>query len=262
MLIYPHIDPIALTVGPLRVHWYGIMYLIGFGTAFLLGMIRAKKSEAWNSDLVTDLIMYCALGVVIGGRLGFFLFYNLDGLIRDPISLFKVWQGGMAFHGGVLGVLIAVLLFARKTNKRLSEVSDFLVPLVPLGLGAGRLGNFINGELWGRVTNVPWGMVFPHVGSLPRHPSQIYEFLLEGVLLFLILWFYTSKPRSLWAPTGLFLFGYGVIRFFVEFVRAMDPATDPVAFGWLTMGQLLSLPMVIIGLALIFMPRRSSIESS
>lgn len=259
MLLYPHINPIALNLGPVKIHWYGIMYLVGFSLAFLLGIYRAKKSDAWNTDLVSDLIVYCALGVVIGGRLGFFLFYNLDGLLRDPLSLFKIWQGGMAFHGGAIGVFLALWLFARKTKKKISEVADFLVPLVPLGLGMGRLGNFINGELWGRVTNVPWAMVFPHVGPEGRHPSQIYEFLLEGVLLFTILWLYTKKPRAPWAPSGMFLLGYGVLRFLVEFVREMDPVSDPVAFGWLTMGQVLSIPMIIIGAWLIFRPQKRNL---
>lgn len=251
MLIYPNIDPIAISLGPLKIRWYGLMYLLGIVLAFLLGMYRAKKDENWNYELVSDVIVYCALGVIIGGRLGYFLFWDWNALIKDPLSVFKLWQGGMAFHGGVLGVAIAMWLFCKKTGKTFAEVSDFIVPLIPLGLGAGRLGNFINGELWGRVTNVPWAMVFRHVDMQPRHPSQIYEFLLEGVLLFTILWVYTMKPRPRLAPSGLFLLGYGVFRFVVEFFRAMDPVTDPVAFGWLTMGQLLCLPMIIVGVIMI-----------
>lgn len=251
MLVYPKIDPIALSLGPVQIRWYGLMYLTGFAFAFFLGWYRSSQREGWDLEMVSDLIVYAALGVVIGGRVGFFLFYNWQGFIQDPLSLFKVWQGGMAFHGGVLGVLVSVWLFCRKTGKHLFDVSDFLVPLIPLGLGAGRMGNFINGELWGRVTDVPWAMVFGHVDKLPRHPSQIYEFLSEGVLLFSVLWIFSNKPRPRMSVTGLFLAGYGVIRFFVEFVREMDPSTDPVAFGWLTMGQVLSLPMIFGGAVMI-----------
>lgn len=263
MLIYPNINPIAFSLGPVKVHWYGIMYLFGFAMAFLLGLYRANRSDDWDSEQVSDLIVYAALGVVVGGRIGFFLFYNWAGFLHDPLSLFKVWQGGMAFHGGVLGVLVAIWWFCRRNQKTLFEVSDFLLPLIPLGLGAGRLGNFINGELWGRVTDVPWAMVFQHVDALPRHPSQLYEFLLEGILLFSVLWIYSAKRRPRMAVTGLFLAGYGVLRFLVEFVRAMDPATDPVAFGWLTMGQLLSLPMILFGVGLmVYAYRRRSVVNA
>lgn len=252
MMTFPQFDPIAFSIGPIKIHWYGIMYLIGFATAFLLGMYRASKDDNWNFDLVSDVVVYCALGVVIGGRIGYFLFWDWASFIQDPLSLFKIWQGGMAFHGGVLGVVVAIWLFCRRSGKTFAEVADFIVPLIPIGLGMGRLGNFINGELWGRVTNVPWAMVFPHVDMQPRHPSQFYEFFLEGVLLFLILWIYTSKPRPRLAASGLFLLGYGAFRFVVEFYRAMDPITDPVAFGWLTMGQLLCVPMIIIGGLIMF----------
>lgn len=263
MLTYPSIDPVALSLGPVHIRWYGIMYLTGFALAFLLGLYRANRLDDWDMEMVSDLIVYAALGVVIGGRLGFFLFYNWQGLMDDPLSLFKVWQGGMAFHGGVLGVLVSVWWFCRKTGKKIFEVADFLVPLVPLGLGAGRLGNFINGELWGRVTDVSWGMVFAHVDMSPRHPSQLYEFFLEGVVLFTVLWVYSSKPRPRMAVTGLFLAGYGVLRFLVEFVREMDPSTDPVAWDWLTMGQLLSVPMVLVGvLMMVVAYRRAMLANS
>jgi len=251
MLTYPHIDPVALQIGPVRIFWYGIMYLIGFTSAWLLGCYRARKWADWTVDQVTDLMFYLVLGVVLGGRLGYFVFYNFSELLSNPLQLFRIWQGGMAFHGGLIGVVIGVTYFARKNNKTFGEVADFACPLVPIGLGLGRLGNFINGELWGRVTDVPWAMVFPHVDALPRHPSQIYEFLLEGVVLFTILWAYSAKRPPAWSVSGLFLVLYGLFRFAIELVRQPDVEWGILAFGWLTMGQLLSLPMVIAGILFI-----------
>jgi len=254
MVLYPLIDPIAFSLGPIAVHWYGIMYLIGFSSAWLLGCYRAKKPHSgWTTDHVSDLIFYGALGVVLGGRLGYMLFYDFSNFIANPLLIIRVWDGGMSFHGGVLGVSLSLWLFARFKNKTLSQVADFLVPLVPLGLAAGRIGNFINGELWGRVTTMPWGMIYPNTaaGPLPRHPSVIYEFFLEGIVLFIIIWLFSAKPRPAFAVSGLFLMCYGLFRFICEFFRQPDPQLGFIAFDWLTMGQLLSLPMIIVGIALL-----------
>ncbi len=249
MLVYPDIHPIAFQIGPIKVHWYGIMYLVGFAGAWLLALYRSRKpNSGWNADQVSDLIFYSALGVILGGRIGYMLFYDLPNFLHNPLIIFRIWDGGMSFHGGLIGVMIAMFLFCRKTKKRFFTVADFTVPLVPIGLAAGRLGNFINGELWGRVTTMPWGMVYPNAGPLPRHPSEIYEFLLEGVALFIILWVYSRKPRPTMAVTALFLLGYGCFRFFAEFFRQPDPQLGFIAFGWVTMGQLLSAPMIVIGL--------------
>ncbi len=249
MVIYPQIDPVAFSLGPLHVHWYGLMYLIGFVGAWIFGTYRARKPGATlTSTQVADFIFYGALGTIIGGRVGYMLFYDFTNFIHNPLSLFAVWDGGMSFHGGLLGVIIALLIFARKIKKSFFTVGDFIAPLVPIGLGAGRLGNFINGELWGRVTTMPWGMVYPQAGPLPRHPSELYELLLEGVLLFTILWWYSAKPRPHAAVSGLFLIIYACFRFFLEFFRQPDAQLGFIAWGWLTQGQLLSIPMLIVGL--------------
>lgn len=252
MLSYPTIDPVALQLGPLQIHWYGLMYLIGFFAAWWLGSRRARQAHSgWNDDQVSDLIFYGAMGVILGGRVGYMLFYNTAELLTDPLSLLRLWEGGMSFHGGLLGVITALWLFARKHRKTFFQVADFTAPLVPIGLGAGRLGNFINGELWGQVSTVPWAMVFPGAGELPRHPSQLYQATLEGLALFLILWFYSSKPRPTMAVSGLFLLCYGIFRSLVELVRVPDQHLGYLAFDWLTMGQLLSLPMILGGAAFI-----------
>lgn len=247
MLTYPSINPIALQIGPITIHWYGLMYLFGFMIAWILGVIRAKKNSKWNNQLVTDLIFYSAVGVLIGGRLGYILFYDFHDFIRNPLIVFKIWEGGMSFHGGLLGVIGAVILYCHNFNKHFLTVTDFIAPLVPIGLGFGRIGNFINQELWGRVTDAPWGMVFPLAGPLPRHPSMLYEAFLEGLVLFIIIWIYSAKARPQAAVTGLFLSLYGSFRFFIEFFRQPDPQLGYIAFGWLTMGQLLSLPMILGG---------------
>lgn len=258
MIKYPHIDPVALSLGPIQIHWYGLMYLIGFLSAWGLASLRARKTGFLTLEQVSDMIFYAALGVIIGGRLGFMIVWNTHALWADPLSTFKIWQGGMSFHGGLVGVLIAFWYFARKHNKTILELSDFFVPMTPIGLAAGRLGNFINGELWGRVTDVPWAMVFPMADSLPRHPSQLYECLLEGALLFLILWFYSASPRPRGHVTGLFLILYGVFRSFAEFFR--EPSqTYGLIMGWMTDGQLLSLPMIIVGIWLLL--RRTTREN-
>ena len=249
MLIAPDIDPVAIHLGPIKVHWYGLMYLIGFLGAWWLGSVRAKRpGSGWQSQEIADLIFYCALGVILGGRLGYVLFYNFAYYLEHPLEVFFIWSGGMSFHGGLLGVISAMWLYGRRTKRTFFRVADFVALLTPLGLGAGRLGNFINHELWGRVTDVPWGMVFPNAGSLPRHPSQLYEFALEGVALFIILWAYARKPRPEAAVSGLFLLCYGIFRFIVEWVREPDSQLGYLAFGWVTMGQVLSLPMILLGI--------------
>lgn len=254
MLKFPEIDPVAFSLGPLDIRWYGIMYLLGFVSGFLLLKMRAQRpNSGWTVEQVSDLIFYGAMGVILGGRFGYVLFYNLSGFIGDPLSLFKVWQGGMSFHGGLLGVMIAVWLFARNARKSYWDILDFGAPIVPIGLGLGRIGNFIGGELVGRVTDGPWGMVFPHIDNLPRHASQLYQASLEGVALFIILWLFSRKPRPRYAVSGMFGLCYGIFRFTAEFAREPDAHLGFIAFDWLTMGQLLSLPLIIAGLGLLFL---------
>ncbi|AJD46649.1 prolipoprotein diacylglyceryl transferase [Isoalcanivorax pacificus W11-5] len=260
MLQYPEIDPVAIAIGPLQVHWYGLMYLFGFVAAWWLGTRRAARpGSGWTAQQVSDLVFYSALGVIVGGRVGYTLFYNFSGFLNDPVSIVKLWQGGMSFHGGALGVLVAFWLFARKTGKRYFEVADFIVPMVPIGLCAGRIGNFINGELWGRTSDVPWAMVFPNDPSqLARHPSQLYQSLMEGLLLFIVLWLYSARPRPAGAVTGLFGVGYGTARIVGEFFRQPDAHLGFIAFDWLTMGMLLSTPMVLIGLGMMVWAYRNN----
>lgn len=264
MLQHPQIDPIALQIGPIAVHWYGLMYLIGFALVWLLGRWRIQhgKTDLTLRDL-EDIIFYSVLGVVAGGRLGYVLFYKPAEYLANPIEILYLWQGGMSFHGGLIGVIVVLLLFARKRNKTLLEIGDFVAPLIPLGLGAGRLGNFINGELWGRGTTLPWGMVFPQAGDgIARHPSQLYEMGLEGFALFALVWWFARKPRPTGQISALFLMGYGVFRFLVEFTREPDNYLGLLT-GGLSMGQLLSLPMILAG-ALIFVlsARRSNRAST
>lgn len=252
------INPVALELGPLKVHWYGLMYLIGFAAAWWLGVRRARKpGSGWTEEQISDVIFWGAMGVVLGGRAGYVIFYNFDRFIEDPLWLFAVWEGGMSFHGGLLGVIAAMYLFGRKHGKSLFEMTDFIAPLIPVGLGAGRIGNFIGGELWGRVTDQPWGVVFPRGGDLPRHPSQLYEFVLEGVVLFVVLWWFSAKPQPRMAVSGMFLLLYGCFRSLVEFVREPDEHIMFLAFDWLTMGQLLSLPMIFLGGFLLLRAKRS-----
>lgn len=252
MLVHPNIDPVAISVGPLSVHWYGIMYLIGFASAWWLAQRRARRPQyPVAREQVDDLIFYAAMGVVLGGRCGYVLFYNFDRFLQEPLWLLRVWEGGMSFHGGLLGVALAMYLYARKTGIALGDLYDFAVPLAPIGLGAGRLGNFIGQELWGRASDVPWAMVFfTDPQRLPRHPSQLYQLLLEGLLLFVILYGYSARPRPRWSVAALFLICYGLFRFVVEFFRQPDSHIGFDALGWLTRGQLLSLPMIIVGAAL------------
>ncbi|MCU7798350.1 MAG: prolipoprotein diacylglyceryl transferase [Candidatus Thiodiazotropha sp. (ex Semelilucina semeliformis)] len=275
MITYPEfIDPVLLAIGPLQIHWYGVMYLIGFLGGWWLGRVRAAKPGClWSPQQVDDIVFYIVLGVVLGGRVGSVLFYGFSGFLADPLSLFRVWEGGMSFHGGLIGVLLAMWLFARRHGRTFFDATDFIAPLVTIGLGTGRLGNFINAELWGGPTNLPWGMRVPcadagmlcsrlgmpvdAVYSLPVHPSQLYEFLLEGVLLFLVLWFFSAKGPPRMAVSGLFLLCYGVFRFLVELVRMPDAHIGYLAFDWVTMGQLLSAPMILFGILLLFLAYRS-----
>ncbi|MHB0991970.1 MAG: prolipoprotein diacylglyceryl transferase [Burkholderiales bacterium] len=251
MLIHPQFDPVAIAIGPLAIRWYGLMYLTAFILFLLLGRLRIKQQPyaGWQPKQLDDMLFYGVLGVVLGGRLGYVLFYKFDYYLAHPLEIFYVWQGGMSFHGGFLGVIIALWLFARREGKRWLAVTDFIAPLVPLGLGAGRIGNFINGELWGRPTTLPWGMIFPQVDNVPRHPSQLYEFGLEGLTLFALLWIYSSRPRPVGAVSGLFLAGYGTFRFLVEFSREPDDFLGLLALG-LSMGQWLSLPMIVAGIVM------------
>ncbi len=259
MLVHPDINPVAISLGPLQVRWYGIMYLIGFGLFFYLARLRARR-DAWRRAsyaLIDDLLFYGVLGVVLGGRLGYVLFYKPGYYFGHPLELFAVWQGGMSFHGGFLGALVAVWLGARKHRLAFLTVSDFIAPMMPLGLAAGRLGNFINGELWGRVTDAPWGMVFRGAGLLPRHPSQLYEFALEGLTLFAFLWLYSRRPRPFGAVSAMFLIGYGILRFIAEYFREPDDFLGLLALG-LSMGQWLSLPMVLAGAGMLAWSLRRS----
>jgi phosphatidylglycerol:prolipoprotein diacylglycerol transferase len=253
MLVHPQFDPVALQVGPVAIRWYGLMYLVGFVLFVVLGKIRARRNllTGWHPRDVDDMLFYGVFGVILGGRLGYVLFYKPLYYAAHPLEVFQVWAGGMSFHGGFLGVLVALWFFAKQRHKRWLDVTDFVAPLIPLGLGAGRLGNFINGELVGRATDVPWAMVFPQVDMQPRHPSQLYELGLEGLLLFVVLWVYAARPRPTGAVSGLFLIGYGTFRFVAEFAREPDAFLGFLA-GGLTMGQLLSLPMVALGVGMMF----------
>ncbi|MDX1677660.1 prolipoprotein diacylglyceryl transferase [Arsukibacterium sp.] len=256
-LNFPDIDPVLLSIGPLfgfgplNIHWYGVMYAVAFGIAYwLASRAAAKPGSGWSKEQVSDLLFFGFIGVIVGGRLGYVLFYNFDQLLAEPLYLFKTWQGGMSFHGGLLGVLLAMAWFARRYDKSYMELGDFVAPLIPLGLAAGRLGNFINGELWGRTTDVPWAMVFPHAGAEPRHPSQLYHVALEGVLLFIIIMLVRRLQPATGTLGGVFLLGYGVFRFFVEFFRQPDSQLGVLSAG-MTMGQWLCLPMIAGGLGLI-----------
>ena len=259
MLIHPEINPVALQLGPLAIHWYGLTYLAAFGLFFFLATLRLKHQPyatiagpgAWSKRDIEDILFLGVMGVVIGGRVGYCLFYKPAYYASHPLEIFYVWQGGMSFHGGLIGVLVSQWWFARTRQRPWLQVMDFIAPCVPTGLAAGRAGNFINGELWGRVADpsLPWGMLFRDGGPLPRHPSQIYQFLLEGVLLFIVLWFYARKPRKMGQVSGVFLFGYGVFRFIAEFFREPDVHLGILQLG-LSMGQWLCIPMIIGGIAM------------
>lgn len=253
-MVHPQFDPVALHIwGPIQVQWYGLMYLLGFVAGLYLGIRRARRDpwRGFTPDQVSDLLFYIVVGIILGGRVGYVLFYHLDLFLADPLYLIRIWEGGMSFHGGFLGVALAVILFARKHQKPIFAVGDFVAPLVPPGIFFGRLGNFINGELWGRPTDVPWGMVFPQVDSLTRHPSQLYQMAGEGLGLFLLLWWFSMKPRPRMAVVGLFMAGYGVFRTAAEFFRQPDAHLGFQALGFLTQGMILSIPMILIGAALL-----------
>ncbi|RCL44944.1 MAG: prolipoprotein diacylglyceryl transferase [Candidatus Thioglobus sp.] len=257
MFVHPEFDPIALQLGPLAVRWYGLMYLCGFLAFWVLGRHRAARSDSFiQPQQVGDFLFYAVLGVIAGGRLGSVLFYNFDYFLQQPLYLFEIWKGGMSFHGGLLGVIVAIAVYQHKKGWGFLRLADFIAPLVPLGLGFGRIGNFINAELWGRVTDLPWAVIFPQVDGLGRHPSQLYQAALEGLLLFIVLWLYSSRPRPTGAVAAVFLFLYGGFRFLVEIVREPDQHLGFVAYDFLTMGQLLSLPMIICGAFLFWCAQR------
>ncbi len=269
MIKYPDFNPIALELGPfhvdghafgpIEVHWYGIMYLIGFAAGWWLARYRASRpGSTWKPTDVDDFVFFAMLGVILGGRIGYVLFYGLTFWAADPWYPLKIWEGGMSFHGGLLGVLVALSIFAVRRGRRISAVLDFAAPLPAVGLFAGRIGNFINGELWGKPTTLPWGF---EVHGQVLQPSQLYEAVLEGIVLFTLVWIYTKKPRPRLAPSGLFLVIYGLSRFLVEFVRMPDPQIGYLAGGWLTMGQVLSLPMIVIGGALLMIAYGRAVPS-
>ena len=261
MLVHPQFDPVAVSLGPLQIHWYGLTYLVAFVLFLWLASLRTKQpqfaSVGWTRRDVEDLLFFGVIGVVIGGRLGYVLLYKPGYYLANPLEIFAVWKGGMAFHGGLLGVLTAMWWFARARGRHFLEVTDLIAPCVPTGLASGRVGNFINGELWGRAADpsLPWAMVFPQSGTdFPRHPSQIYQFLLEGLLLFVLLWIYARKPRHLGIVSGMFLIGYGSFRFIVEYFREPDSFLGLLALD-MSMGQWLCVPMVLAGAVLVWMGR-------
>ncbi|MDB4223005.1 prolipoprotein diacylglyceryl transferase [Granulosicoccus sp.] len=261
MLQYPDINPVALELGPLVIHWYGITYLFAFLAGWWLAKYRANKiGSGWIADEIGDAVFYIVLGVILGGKFGSLLFYQTDLLLSEPLKALNPFSDygwrGMSFHGGFLGVLVAFWLYAKNTQRTFFDVADFFAPVFAIGLGAGRIGNFINGELYGRITDMPWGMVFPHAGPEPRHPNQIYQFIGEGIILFAIVWMFSAKPRPRMAVSGMFVLCYGIYRFLIEFVRQPDADLGFIAFDWLTMGQLLSLPMVLVGISLLVMAYR------
>ncbi len=252
MLMHPEFSPIALSLGPLSIHWYGLMYVAAFFTGLYLGKYRARQpGSGWTEEQVDDFLIYLVLGVILGGRLGYVLFYGWDYWMQDLLYIFKIWQGGMSFHGGLIGVIGALWWFGRKNKKAFLATADFVAPLFPMGLMFGRIGNFINQELWGRVTEVPWGMVFPAVDDLPRHPSPLYQAFGEGFLLFLLVWWFSSKKRPAGSVAGIFLIGYAFFRSTAEIFRVPDAQIGFLASDFLTMGMLLSIPMAILGIILL-----------
>jgi phosphatidylglycerol---prolipoprotein diacylglyceryl transferase len=283
MPYFHDINPIALSLGPVSIHWYGLMYVLAGFFAWWLGKRRLAQGRLpVTYDQYADLIFYGMIGVILGGRVGYMLFYGFEQILADPLALLRVWEGGMSFHGGLLGVLTAVAFWSRRHRLHFFDTVDFVAPLVPIGLGFGRLGNFIGAELWGQKTDLSWGVIFPrtlehlnkthdellamyHAGQLnheARHPSQLYEMLLEGIVLFVVLWLYSARPRRRYAVSGLFALLYGVFRFGVEFVREPDAQLGYLAFGWVTMGQVLSLPLILIGVVLLLASRRQPLPAA
>jgi phosphatidylglycerol---prolipoprotein diacylglyceryl transferase len=262
MLIHPMPDPVAISLGPLSVHWYGLMYLLAFAQFLLLGRLRINQphiaAAGWKKEDLDDMLFYGVLGVVVGGRLGEVLFYHPAYYLSNPLEILAVWKGGMSFHGGFLGVMIAMAIWGRKRGRNLMDVLDFIAPMVPLGYAAGRIGNFINAELPGRLADpsLPWAMIWPNVDNLPRHPSPIYQALVDGVLLFLIVWFFAQKPRPRMAVSGVFALGYGCARFFTEYFRTPDYEVPLGAFT-ISAGQMLSVPMIVLGIVLLVFAYRN-----
>lgn len=253
MLIYPDLNPVALEVGPIRVYWYGLMYLISFVSCWALVRYRVAQGRGpLTQEAVSDLMLFWApIGAIVGGRLGYVFFYHFDFFIQNPVYLFQIWEGGMSFHGGLLGVIAAFVWCAKRQKVSLWDVADLVAPAVPVGLGLGRIGNFINAELWGRVSDVPWAMIFPGGGPLARHPTQLYEALLEGLAMWVLLWLYSAKPQPRTAVSGMFLLLYGMFRFVIEFFREPDVHLGLLFSNTLTMGQILSIPMVLLGLVIV-----------
>jgi phosphatidylglycerol:prolipoprotein diacylglycerol transferase len=251
---HPQFDPVALSLGPFAIHWYGLMYLLSFLVGWAAAVYRTRLPHVhWTKDDISDFLFYVVLGVVLGGRIGYMLFYHPDILLSDPLELFYIWNGGMSFHGGMLGVFIGCWWYGRKSDRTFFDVTDFVAPVIPIGLFFGRIANFINAELVGRVTDVPWAMVYPQIDNLPRHPSQLYQAGLEGPVFLALLWWFARKSRPRMAVSGVFLLGYGCLRFFSEFFRLPDAHLGFIAFDWMTMGQALCLPMIAGGLLLLWL---------
>ncbi|MFZ7217230.1 prolipoprotein diacylglyceryl transferase [Avibacterium avium] len=260
-LTFPQFDPVIFQLGPVALRWYGLMYLIGFVFARWLAVRRANRpNSGWTTEQVDNLLFNGFLGVFLGGRIGYVMFYQVEYFLQDPMYLFRVWEGGMSFHGGLIGVILAMFITAKLQHRGFWATADFVAPLIPFGLGMGRIGNFINDELWGRVTDVPWAVLFPSGGYLPRHPSQLYEAFLEGVVLFAILNLFIKKPRPTGSVAGLFLFCYGIFRFIIEYFREPDAQLGLFFSQHVSMGQILSLPMILLGALIIFIAYKSAVK--
>lgn len=252
MFIYHNVDPVIFSISKLQVRWYGLMYLVGFFTGWMLGIYRASIHKTWSKSQVEELVIYVAIGTILGGRIGYIIFYGINAFWGDPLILFRIWEGGMSFHGGFIGVLLALKMYSYHYKKLFWVTVDFVAPLVAPGIFFGRIGNFINGELWGRETNLPWGIIFSKADLIPRHPSQLYEAFLEGIVLFIIVWIYSYKPRPMMAVSGYFAISYGILRIIAECFRQPDAHIGYIVKIF-TMGQILSLPVILIGLLLLYL---------